>query len=118
IIGTDHGIWRRIALIPFMQTFSGSSADPRLGQKLRAELPGILNWAIHGAMEWHANGLGTCTAIETATQEYRSESDLLGQWIDDCCYLAADARLERKAGYKSYKWWAEDMGMKPMSNAM
>lgn len=118
IIGTDHGIWRRIALIPFLQTFSGSSADPRLGQKLRAELPGILNWVINGAMEWHANGLGTCAAIEAATQEYRSESDILGQWIDDCCYLAADARLERKAGYKSYKWWAEDMGMKPMSNAM
>lgn len=115
IIGTDHGIWRRIALIPFLQTFAGSDIDPRLGQKLRAELPGIFNWAIHGAMEWHANGLGTCQIIESATAEYRSDSDLVGQWISDCCYLSPDAKMDRKAGYTSYKYWAEGEGMKPMT---
>ncbi|SFD82027.1 phage/plasmid primase, P4 family, partial [Tritonibacter multivorans] len=57
INNTDHGIWRRIQAIPFNRTFKAEEQDRDLGRKLMAELPGILNWAVKGCMEWQKQGL-------------------------------------------------------------
>ena len=57
INNTDHGIWRRIQAIPFNRTFGAEEQDKDLGIKLSAELPGILNWAIQGSLEWQKQGL-------------------------------------------------------------
>ena len=46
--GTDHAIWRRIHLITFDVTFLQKDQDKKLIEKLTTELPGILNWALHG----------------------------------------------------------------------
>ena len=46
--GTDHGIWRRIKLIPFTVIIPDDQQDKELLNKLLAELPGILNWALAG----------------------------------------------------------------------
>ena len=42
ISGTDHAIWRRIKLIPFIATIPEEEQDKTLPDKLRDELPGIL----------------------------------------------------------------------------
>ena len=57
INNTDHGIWRRIQAIPFNRTFRAEEQDKNLGIKLTAELPGILNRAIQGCLEWQQQGL-------------------------------------------------------------
>lgn len=57
IKGTDNGIWRRIVVIPFDQTFEESQQDDQLENKLLQELPGILNWAIEGLYQWRDKGL-------------------------------------------------------------
>ena len=46
ITGGDHGIWRRIRLIPFTVQVPDERQDKKLPEKLRAESAGILNWAI------------------------------------------------------------------------
>lgn len=40
---------RRLVLVPFAQRFEGSRRDSNLPDKLRAEYPGTLAWAIEGA---------------------------------------------------------------------
>ena len=45
IRGTDYAIWRRVKLIPFTVQIPPAEQDPELPEKLKAELPGILNWA-------------------------------------------------------------------------
>ena len=50
ISGSDHGIWRRIRLVPFTVTIPEQERDPRLTQKLAEELPGILAWAVRGCL--------------------------------------------------------------------
>jgi putative DNA primase/helicase len=55
--GTDLGIWRRLQVIPFAATFIGKAQDKHLPAKLRKELPGILAWAVRGAVEWYRDGL-------------------------------------------------------------
>lgn len=58
IHGTDVGIWRRIRLVPFTQSIPEEKQDILLPQKLEAELPGILNWALDGLQKWLANSQG------------------------------------------------------------
>jgi putative DNA primase/helicase len=48
--GRDKATWRRIKLIPFNVTIPDDEVDHDLPQKLMAELPGILNWAIEGCL--------------------------------------------------------------------
>ncbi len=54
---TDHGIWRCIHAIPFSRTFTAEQRDKDLGSKLNEKLPGILNWAIRGCLDWQQQGL-------------------------------------------------------------
>jgi putative DNA primase/helicase len=49
--------------------------DIELPAKIRAEAQGILAWAVRGAIEYFANGLGTAEVIEAATAEYQEQAD-------------------------------------------
>lgn len=104
INGTDRGIWRRIKLIPFSQNFEGR-ADDTLETKLIGELPGILNWALEGLRMWHVQGLGSCKAIDIATEEYRQESDVIGQWLEDRAIAGEGMHIEATAAYLDFVAW-------------
>jgi len=82
IRGTDNGIWRRIKVIPFDVSFKGRE-DFELTDKLLKELPGIMNWAIRGAHLWIKNGLPEPHRVKSATNEYRSESDIVAVFLDE-----------------------------------
>jgi putative DNA primase/helicase len=117
IRGTDGGIWRRIQLIPFEQSFEGR-ADKKLEQKLEAELPGILNWAIDGLRQWNHEGLNPPAIVLQATLQYRRESDLVGQWLEACTIQGEQMTMKAGEGYKSYKAWCEETGIKPMGQPL
>jgi P4 family phage/plasmid primase-like protien len=81
IVGQDDGVWSRIRLVPFTQSFLGRE-NKSLKDQLRDELPGILNWAIGGAQAWLAEGLNPPAPVVEATAEYRGESDPITPFID------------------------------------
>lgn len=85
IRGSDHGIWRRLHLINFGVTIPEEERDPHLQDKLMAELPGILAWAVQGCLEWQKIGLAAPEEIKAAVDEYRKSEDVFNQWLDDCC---------------------------------
>jgi putative DNA primase/helicase len=93
ITGTDHAIWRRVRLIPFLHTWyapheqSEPKRDNELKAKLRAELPGILAWAVWGCLEWQRTGLAEPRVVLAATEKYRGEMDTVGSFIEDCCEM-------------------------------
>ncbi len=116
IRGDNDGIWRRLQLIPFTETIPEDVRDPRLPEKLLAELPGILNWALQGCREWQRKGLQPTARMRAAVQEYRSDSDLLGQWVLDCCDEGPSKSVGAMDAYTSYKFWAFLNGLKPMTN--
>jgi putative DNA primase/helicase len=110
VIGTDDGIWDRMHLILFGEYFGDDRRDPQLEAKLRAEASGILNWCIAAAKEWYVKGLGSSMCIKSATEEYRKDQNVLGQFLEDRCTVASNAWITKGDLYKAYKLWAENMG--------
>lgn len=116
IRGDDYAIWRRIRLIPFAVTIPPEEKDGKLPEKLRAEYPGILAWAVQGCLEWQRQGLNPPPEVLAATEEYKSEMDLIGKWIEECCITAPHATAKASALYGNYKRWVEDNGGFPLSS--
>ena len=108
IQGTDHGIWRRIKLIPFTTTIAPEKQDKHLEQKLLAEGPGILNWCIEGCRKWFETGLDAPVIITSATDEYRDEMDVLGAFIKECCVQSAGVTVRARELFKAYQEWCEE----------
>jgi putative DNA primase/helicase len=110
IDGTDEGIWRRLRLVPFTVTIPEDERDHQLLQKLQAELPGILNWAIAGCLEWQRGGLKPPAIITDAVRAYRQESDTLGRFIDEHCEVRKLAQVKSLVFFRRYQQFAEQAG--------
>jgi putative DNA primase/helicase len=110
IRGTDEAIWRRIRLVEFGVTIPAEERDLHLAEKLRRELPGILNWAIEGCLAWQAEGLGNPDAVADATAGYRNEMDVLGGFLADACVTTENAKAKASQLYDAYNRWAATNG--------
>jgi putative DNA primase/helicase len=108
--GQDLGIWRRIRLIPFERTFAEQDRDPRLMERLRAEMSGILAWAVEGCVLWQRDGLGTSAKVKGATSDYRQESDVLAQFVAECCAVGTANVVSRAALYHAFAGWMQAQG--------
>jgi len=109
IRGDDDGIWRRIKLVPFTQSFKGRE-DRELEETLRGELPGILAWAVRGCLEWQEHGLGEPEAVRKATAKYRTDSDIMNRFLEDHSENAADGEVTSAVLYQKYSTWCEREG--------
>lgn len=111
VTGTDTGIWRRIVLIPFERQFTDDEADPSLESRLRQELPGILRWAVDGAVAWYRSGLQVPDRIRSESKRYRTESDLMGQFLDECTRPDPSGRVEQKALWHQWRLFCQNEGV-------
>jgi putative DNA primase/helicase len=82
-----------------------------------AEYEGILSWAVEGFKRWQAEGLGSCAEIDQATLEYREESDIIKDFIDDCCVTEAGCMVNATALCKVLSEWCKDNGVYRISRA-
>ncbi len=113
INGTDLGIWRRIRAIPFTATISEAERDMGLAVKLRSEAAGVLNWLILGLKNWRlAGGLGNPPQdVLDAVKSYRSENDILGQFLSENTVESPIGRVSTKSLYNLYSAWADNNGL-------
>jgi putative DNA primase/helicase len=109
--GSDEGIWRRVKLIPFEVVIPESQRDPKMPEKLAAELDGILAWAVEGCLEWQRSGLRTPESIKAATKDYRQEQDILADFKADCCYFGPNAESVAGELYEAYSHYAGKQAM-------
>ncbi|MGI8744999.1 MAG: DNA primase family protein [Bryobacteraceae bacterium] len=115
ISGTDPAIWNRIGLIPFEVEIPAEEIDMTMPAKLRSELPGILAWAVRGCLDWQRNPVTTPDQVRDATAEYRSEMDVIGRFISECCVVGDYSSCRAKNLYSAYKIWAEKSGENAIS---
>ena len=108
IRGTDVGIWRRIRLIPFEVNIPAEKVDKNLKYKLRKELPQILKWAVDGCIKWQKEGLELPACVQSATQAYKAEMDMLATFCENCVIIDYDNGESVSATelFSIYSQWA------------
>lgn len=86
ISGVDHGIWRRMRIVPWPVTMSDAEKRPidEVLAEFEQEYSGILNWLIAGALDYLNNGLQAPKEVTAATDDYREDMDPIGAFIRDC----------------------------------
>jgi putative DNA primase/helicase len=111
---TDHGTWRRLALLVFPFTFrkpgeelqgrSDRVGDPTLKARIRDNTDhqhdAIVTWAVEGAIRWYANpatALLPTPKVRADTRAWRADADrILGFWEErlkadrGACILTTD----------------------------
>jgi P4 family phage/plasmid primase-like protien len=87
---TDHGTWRRLALVPFPYTFVNEptnethrKAAPGIKDRLmhgKAQHEAMLAWLVAGSRRWYEGGRKApdhVSAVVDATRKWRAESDVV-----------------------------------------
>lgn len=109
---TSVGIWRRVALIDWGVQIPEHEQDARLPERLRLEGSGILNWALDGLQDYWANGLVVPPSVKAATERYRTDEDIIGQFISERCRVGGNLSCPTGDLYAAYNGWAACNGMK------
>lgn len=99
---SDHGFWRRLLVVPFRAQFKPS----RLGEELHSpeNLTAILAWTVKGAMSLFKDDWSIPACIEEASASCRDESNLLTQWLGECCERV-NVETWSTTLYDSYNKW-------------
>jgi len=111
IKGNDEGIWRRVLRLHWSRAIE--KKDPTFLDKLKAEAPGILRKLVAGCLRWQEDGLQPPPAVRMATAEYREEMDVLAEFIEECCDVAPEHMVQKKALYLAYTDWCEGFRQRP-----
>jgi len=109
--GIDEAIRARVVLVPFTKTIPPEKRDTRLPEKLRAEAPAILRWAIEGCLEWQRNGLVIPQSIADASANYFNDEDTLGQFLEDETHTDNAAFITYGDLHIRFQQWTEKQGL-------
>jgi putative DNA primase/helicase len=99
--------------VPFGVTIPPKEQDKTLAARLRAEWPAILRWLAAGCVEWQRVGLGEPAEVLVATGGYRTDSDMLGQFLEEGCLIGDGLVCPAGVLYLRYRCWSEDHGDRP-----
>jgi P4 family phage/plasmid primase-like protien len=106
----DHGIWRRIRLVPFERNFDEDKLiekDTELDEKLKAEHEGILAWCVAGATRYLRDGLGDQPrAVSEAHDAYKTDMDVLHEWLEDHWIIEPLAKVSAAELFSSWEKYA------------
>jgi putative DNA primase/helicase len=114
IKGSDNGIWRRVAPLPYLKSYKaedGNPPDPNFREKVALEGPGILNWMLAGFARYQSQGLVLPEKVRSATEAYRSNMDLLAEWLDEKCEVGDGYKEESQRLWLSWQDYARDRGV-------
>jgi putative DNA primase/helicase len=101
----------RLQVITFDRHFEEDEQDKDLKDKLRQpqEMSGILNWCLSGLRLYHIEGLRCPQCVKNATAEYRSNSDKIGVFFEECMVQSSE-NCKAKDVYERYSNWTHDNG--------
>lgn len=119
---SDYAFWERLILIPFMVSFvtdpklpNERKADPHLLDTLKAEASGVLAWLVRGCLDFQREGLNPPEAVRAATERYRNEEDIIGQFFEEKCVQGLACKVKAGDLLRAYQKWETEMGLKPMT---
>jgi putative DNA primase/helicase len=94
-----------------------NEVDRSLSEKLKAELPGILSWAIRGALKWKREGLAEPEAVKAASAGWRAAVDHVRRFVTETIVTGCRADEVIPAGelHSRFKQWCAHQGERPLS---
>jgi putative DNA primase/helicase len=105
------GLWRRMIVIPFRVTIPRERQDPLLKDKLKAELPGIFNWALEGYVRLQQRGYFVIPTLCAETlEDYRQESNPAKVFLIEECLAEAGTTTLCSDLYEAYSAWCKRSG--------
>ena len=93
VSGDDPAIWRRLRVVPFDVVIPDAEQDKNLDAHLQLEADGILTWAIAGLRDYLDRGLDEPDSVRAATDAYHTNSDAVGQFINDQCHQSPAVKV-------------------------
>lgn len=102
----------RVKLIPFERHFPENEQDTGLKTlfKKPENISGIFNWFIEGLKLMQTEGLQQPKAVLEATNQYREDSDIIGQFIRERLIKVPSHNVLLKDVSKTYEAWCEETG--------
>jgi putative DNA primase/helicase len=112
--GRGEAMERRMRVVPF--TNKPKTVDGTLKDRMAAEYPAILRWMIDGCLAWQRDRLGTCAAVDRASQAYFADQDLISLWAADRCANGPEHRGSTGALLEDFNTWLRCRGDKPVDS--
>lgn len=111
----SDGYFRRLDFLPFTRFFTEQEKDPDLREKLKKEIPGILNLAMEGLERLQANNF--CFTESRVSEEvlanYKLELNPMCQFFDERIVVGDNNdRVSNKLCYDAYNSWLKENGYK------
>jgi phage/plasmid-associated DNA primase len=95
---------------------TGLPLDHTLPDRIIAqELPGIVQWALDGAVRLIINGAFSKSFVhDRLMSQWRRSTNSLDEFIHECCVVGGPAQsVLRSKFYQAYTQWCSDSGRKP-----
>lgn len=113
VCAMDRGIWRRLIVIPFNAVISGAGDIKNYAGYLQKHAGQYaLRWIIKGAQKAIAENyhLKRPKCVEDAINRYRSDSDWLAHFLEECCEIGTDHHEKSGAFYSAYRAYCARTG--------
>lgn len=115
--GINEGLKRRIKIIPFNRVFKNTEQDKDLSEKLKAEMGGILRWAIQGAIRLQENNYNFSEPAQyiKATQDFVEGVSSSVKFFNETYVIGGEFKLSWEEMYRKYRDWCELQGRKSVN---
>lgn len=108
----------RVHVLPFERHFPADEQEKNLSEILATEKSGILNWMLEGLdMYLEAGRIMPCEESLKATEEYREESDKVGQFWQERMEESSE-NCKGGAVYKEFCDWCADGNIHPQTKGL
>lgn len=120
IVATNHkptvsdasdSFWDRMCLVPFKVRIADAKVDKDLMEKLFADLPSILNWAVEGTLRWVKEGLVVPDAVRESSAEYRAAEDKMADFLAECLEFTCLGKIANRDVIALAKDWCSKNGL-------
>jgi putative DNA primase/helicase len=69
-------------------------------------------------VEWINHGTAPPASVQQLTDDYLSDEDGFGQWLEECCLRDPDGTEGSSELHRNYQSWCSQKGARPESNAL
>ena len=110
-----YAFWRRVVVIPWQVTLVEGERDPRLVEKIRAELPGVLNLALRGLARVRARDRFDPDGVfEGSKEEWRRRADPVRAELLEDFEVARDGFVSNREFVEWHVRRSESQGREPL----